>query len=499
MTERAGKRLVVCCDGTWCDPSNDTNVARTAFQAVLATRHFGVETATSARGWSGTVEPPKREQLVYYDTGVGTKEGRGWWQTLSSAEGLKDLVTENDYVRVFLGGATGFGLSENIQQAYRFLAEHYRDGDEIFLIGFSRGAYTVRSLGGLLSAAGLLWPQHVDVGKDPSKDPLVAEAYAYYRAAPGKDGRPSERDRHSFAAKRASVARPIGVTFVGVYDTVGSVGIPLTFAQQVGLNRKHGFHDTELGRNVRVARHAMGIDERRGPFKATYWTGNGRTGEANVKQVWFAGVHGDVGGGVENRGLSNLALGWLMREAEAAGLEIDPRPLQEWQGDPVGPVHDNMRGIWWALHGLGVLKRYVRPIGPERRAKVEGPDCAQPVREMLHGSVWRRLREHDGAPDYRPPNLALGGQGPIRANLRDLLVEDDERRSPRVACREGGCRVGNRNGFTIVDRSAGGIRLAPAVDLPDGTPVEVEAPTLGRRSGEVRWSGPTASGIAVVA
>lgn len=273
------KRLVVCCDGTWnkLDAPCPTNVVRIA-QATKPVASNGIH------------------QVLFYEEGLGT----AWYDRIP-------------------GGAFGWGIDTNIQNAYRFLSLNYEPGDEIYLFGFSRGAYTVRSLAGLIHCSGLLSRQHI------YKAP---EAYQLYRDRAIK---PSNSIAEEF---RATYGKRVPITVLGCWDTVGSLGVPniaqlLPFEQL--LNSKYRFHDTELSSSIQNALHAVAIDELRKVFNVTPMQKSSKLESQQVRQVWFPGGHGCVGGGTEGtRGLSDGALAWMMSEIHQLGLnlEFDPSRIQ---------------------------------------------------------------------------------------------------------------------------------------------------------------------------
>src|SRR3954447_8100070 len=218
------KRLVLCCDGTWNRPDETregipapTNVAK-------------IEMAVARQDGPGT------QQLVHYEEGVGTQR----------------------FERI-RGGAFGYGLTRNILNCYRWLVENYEPGDELFLFGFSRGAYTARSTVGLVRNAGILQRQHLD---------RVDDAYRLYRD-PHKESEPAGIAAEIF---RREYSHPdTTIRFVGVWDTVGSLGIPIDAKHLPILTNHWTFHDTTLSHWVLNAFQALAIDERRGPFKPTLW------------------------------------------------------------------------------------------------------------------------------------------------------------------------------------------------------------------------------------
>ncbi|MCD2188830.1 DUF2235 domain-containing protein [Actinomycetospora soli] len=321
------KRVVVCCDGTWnvADPTDGspTNVVKFALNVA-------------ERDGAGV------EQVVSYDPGVGTGVG--------------------DRVR---GGVFGFGLSRNVREAYRFLAENVDDGDEIHLVGFSRGAFTVRSVAGLIENCGLLRPAHAH---------RVDEAYRIYRGTKPDD--PSGRIAADLF--RRTYGRRVEIRFLGVFDTVGALGIPFS-GPRLGkvLNGRWAFHNTDLGPSVRHACHALAIDERRKAYQPSLWT-QGGAGQ-DVEQVWFRGVHSEVGGGASDAALSDIALLWLAERAHSNGLAFvddafqDPGPATREarrRGKTVHPdagSEPSTQGFWWGLAGGLADREFGREVGDPPR------------------------------------------------------------------------------------------------------------------------------------
>jgi uncharacterized protein (DUF2235 family) len=335
------KRIVVCSDGTWNTPDTTsegkpvrTNVAKLAV-------------AVRPQGDDGL------EQRVCYLRGVGT----GPWERLR-------------------GGAFGYGLSRNVQEAYRFIAEAFEPGDEIFLFGFSRGAFTARSTAGLIRNAGVLRQGNLD---------RLGEAYDLYR-----DTRTHPRTVESQLFRR-SFSHETRIRCIGVWDTVGALGIPLPSNWLTDrINQRWAFHNTDLSTTVDGAFQALAIDERRKPFAPTLWQQQADAPpEQRLEQVWFAGVHCDVGGGYPETGLSDLALGWMAARAAEQGLGLDVDALSP---DPFGVLHDSFHGIYPRLGP------YDRPIG-----------TTDPQHEAIASSAVAR---RDGDAGYRPPELEAALAGP---------------------------------------------------------------------------------------
>ena len=365
LMDRGNKRLVICCDGTWNEP--DQSVDSSAADETEPTNVLKI-----VRGLA-PVDGRRFPQVVYYDTGVGTR-------------GLADK---------YVGGGLGGGLSRNIQQAYRFIANNYLEGDELYLFGFSRGAYTVRSLAGFIHVAGLLRKRNLR---------LLPEAYALYRL-------PENRREGSMVMKRLAAAgepsgRPPPIRFIGVWDTVGALGAPTPILGR--LTRKRvSFHNTRLGGNVEHAYHALAIDERRRPFQPDLWTGAPANGQS-IEQVWFAGVHSNIGGGYRNCGLSDIALAWLAGRAAAHGLEftdaiaaMKPAPADECR------LEDSFSAGYQALR-LARVPPYSREIGPRQHGDIRaGEDVVsgESVHSSAADAIGKPFAGNPGGQPYQPANL----------------------------------------------------------------------------------------------
>jgi uncharacterized protein (DUF2235 family) len=337
------KCLVICCDGTWQSlqkTANPTNIFKIA-QAIKP------------------VSPSKSqeiEQVVYYDHGVGSG----------------DLTGQVDLGERISGGAFGKGIDHKIQDAYFFLCENYVSGDEVYLFGFSRGAYTVRSLAGMIHCSGLLSRSNLR---------KVPEAYELYRDRLIK---PSDKEAQAFRQENGD---RINITLLGCFDTVGSMGVPdeipfLPFDKLI--NAKYRFYDTDLSSIIQNALHAVAIDEIRKVFDVTPMIKSQNAPNQVVKQVWFPGEHGCVGGGHEKHGLSDGALLWMVDEIKALGLglEFDLGII------PGGVKPDPLEDFDNSLHGIYML------TGKHERLLVENA--------ILHPSVQERGQDRQ---DYRPQNL----------------------------------------------------------------------------------------------
>lgn len=382
----APKRLILCFDGTWNTPEDQTNVSR--LYAAIADQHSGCE-----------------RQLKFYDAGVGTSTG----------------------TRI-RGGAFGLGIDDNILEGYSWLVNEYVSGaptaeideattapfdggSEIFIFGFSRGAFTARSLAGLINRCGVLKRDRLgDVGERARAGArLVREAWDLYRTdfGAGVEGR-----RHAACVKfRQENAWTPKITCLAVWDTVGALGIP-------GLSlmrKKYRFHDAGLGRVVSHAYHAMAIDEQREDYRVTLWEQLHPKGTRDVEQRWFPGAHGNVGGGYEDDLLPDVPLQWIARRAVELGLEFTDQFKQRLgelacrpvlpgdfalRGDEyLSPVRDSyaefLRGIYRALRTVARRGRYYRPM------------LTAGVNETIDQTAHMKWAADTR---YRPPNLAYAGR-----------------------------------------------------------------------------------------
>jgi uncharacterized protein (DUF2235 family) len=370
------KRLVCFFDGTWNKPedADQTNVVKLQ-RAVPAADAGGVR------------------QVVHYEIGIATEAGLGQL--------------------TFAAGAIGFGVGDRIRGGYRFLCENYEEGDEIFLVGFSRGAFQARSLAGLIALAGL--------ARIPATE-TISEVWDYYeqnKLAP---------DPARLEALRAASRYPVRIKCVAVWDTIGNLGIP--FVRKGLIKELLGFHDTELSPTVDVGLHALAIDEPRGPFSPTLWTikkGASLPKGQIVEQVWFLGCHANIGGGYRDCSLSDIALLWMAeRLTQTTGLAVDLEHLRgttkpDALGEQVSPTSDGVYRVSYLLPFIRLIKQNRKGISALRRAFLGSwrssllPADQVPVNESIHEStlarfgkrVPQRRGEALSAIKYRPRNLVV--------------------------------------------------------------------------------------------
>jgi uncharacterized protein (DUF2235 family) len=297
---KAPKNIAVFCDGTWNKPDqasadggkpSPTNVAK-LFESIYPCDGAG------------------NPQLVHYILGVGTRT----WERVR-------------------GGGFGYGISNNIKEGYKFICSNYEPGDRIFLFGFSRGAFTARSIAGFIHNMGIL---------RRSNFYMIDEAYDHYRdhSPEWKPGSPQ-----SVEFQKTYCCEDKRIHFIGVWDTVGALGAPYGVVAGWIVNKlfKCRFHDTKLSSTIQAAAHAVAIDEKRWPFRPTLWQLSSSHNPANFEERWFPGVHSDVGGGYPETGVADIALDWMAAKASGFGLCLDLNRVSNPPvvPDPAGARHNS--------------------------------------------------------------------------------------------------------------------------------------------------------------
>lgn len=384
------RRLVVCLDGTGNEIGTNLSNVLKLYRVI----------------------EKSDEQLVYYDPGVGTIGQPGWWRQLAVK------------IQGVLGLALGLGLDDNVLDAYSWLCRTWREGDEIYLFGFSRGAYTARVLAGFIRLIGLLNTEQLN---------LCGYALVAYKKS-GDTG--DFKIGGNFA--RVAKSRLATIRFIGVWDTVSSVLTPnakfffLPWPLTLPFTRKNS--------RVEIFRHAISVDERRRMFRLNHWQDPqpfkpdrddpSKDRDQDIRQVWFAGVHSDVGGGYPDveSGLAQYPLLWMAEQAASAGLVLDRGLLARLTGQagaadesgtqvppsPTAELHKSLTGAWWIFEFLPKLARlkewprrlaflglYIpwaepRPI-PNRPQNLSDSGPA-----VVHSSLLARIAD---CPGYRPVNL----------------------------------------------------------------------------------------------
>ena len=360
------KRIVVLCDGTW----NSPDIEDTTHLPELA---LALDTGP--------------DQVVKYFSGVGVNDDAQFETFLGRG------------VNRILGGATGWGLGAKVKAAYKAIAEIYEEGDEIYLFGFSRGAFTARSVAGMIRKCGII---------DDTSPRGIRRAFRLYRKA-GDGQRPdapnvqearaaiSPRFATSKADRDARLSRVplVKIAYVGVWDTVGARGIPVALFGVVASlwNRQYQFHDMELSSLVASARHAVATDERRKIFEPTLWSNLDRlnTGRAAgpvgapYQQLWFVGDHAIIGGSAQTDALSRFSMHWISQGA----FDLTFRA-----GTPPGTEGADYRFATPRLTDPGGFYKLAQSLLAWRAGPKEDVE--------LHDSTRKRLRD---VADYRPQSL----------------------------------------------------------------------------------------------
>jgi uncharacterized protein (DUF2235 family) len=346
-----GRSLVLCLDGTsYQYAAVNTNVVK--LYAML--------------------DRERSDQLAYYQPGIGTLAPPGVWDRTK-----RWLINHLDL-------AIGWLLEEHVTCAYRYVMRYYQEGDKIFIFGFSRGAYTARAVAAMIYKVGLL---------TQGNEELLSFAWDTFRYG---------RDRKVYEGFRRTFSRPVGVHFLGLWDTVSSIGW--------AWNPQH-LQFTANNPGVDIVRHAVALDERRASFVQNLW---GEEPPTDVVEVWFPGVHCDVGGGYPEpeSGLSKITLRWMVEHAEAAGVVFNAAMrsaiLPEHDTEPyVAPSvdaapHESLSGLWWIVEYIpkrindpaaGYAPRWMVHAG-RRRFVRQG--------SKIDASVFERQRARM---DYRPSNI----------------------------------------------------------------------------------------------
>jgi uncharacterized protein (DUF2235 family) len=366
----AKKRLALFLDGSWNDTADNTNVRRLYDMMAL----------TGADGL---------EQKPYYSEGVGTARG--------------------EEVR---GGIYGYGLDEDVRNAYRWLVRNYEDDDEIFIFGFSRGAFTARTLCGIIVRCGLLYPgaplsieqvwKRYTVSRELHDLWLIK--YKLKNAADRPDIVLTEEDR-----RLADCSRRVPIEMIGVWDTVGSMGIPLANIPIIGKN-EFRFHNTNPSKLMRNGFHAMALDEHRLHFDVTMWNKfvptvpqeplPGAQPDPNIEQRWFPGAHSNIGGGIANSYMAQVPLNWLQKKAIGLGLTFKSK-VRLRGGEHLAEIH---KSLDWKFRLLQFGQTFNRTIAPKpvRKTSEKADGTVHPINVTIDATVFDRWHQDS---DYRPAPL----------------------------------------------------------------------------------------------
>ena len=395
------KRIILLLDGTWNDAEfglHDTNIVRlreiisgslTGGLAAVSVEKKGPQLRPGQRVASGRTSDDFIENIVFYERGVGTEAGER-----------------------FRGGTFGEGLDRSVRRAYRFLSFYYRSGDEVFVFGFSRGAYTARSLIGFIASAGLLRQQWCT-------SEIEDIAWRFYRTTPN-DRLPGI---WAYLSPYVHDRALFGIDCVGLFDTVGALGVPLNVFRRINRKR-YEFHGVDLASITKVNLHALAVDEHRVPFQASVWRRSKFKQFSSItEQVWFPGAHADVGGGyyrddqrlLDNR-LDDIALDWMLKRLLWHFPKFPIRLDKTWRAigelDARAEQHNPRRHVYRAYpYALRSICNYPTKAAPWAfESEVCRDRHAQPIGEMIHVSVLQRLGRpvwNNGNREiYRPKNVS---------------------------------------------------------------------------------------------
>ncbi|EPF16493.1 Uncharacterized conserved protein [Cedecea davisae] len=392
-----GKNIVVCCDGT----GNEVNAELSNVLKLYRVMSIN------------------NTQVVYYNPGIGTIGLHNPWQRFrQKVRGLFEL-------------ATGFGLDKDILNAYRYLCENHINGDKIWLFGFSRGAYTVRVLAAFVNMIGLLSKDQLNLAEYALAAYKRASSYGYTEAQYAENSSEPKRSSSALAdawhLARVTRTRKVQIEFIGVWDTVSSVFAPKKYGLIPCIEN---LLYTQKNPIVKCFRQAIAIDERRRMFRLHHWNdpqpfreksfNTESDVEQNIKQVWFAGVHADIGGGYPEAesGLSKFPLAWMIKEARDCGLLVNqaninrlvfgkPRKGSKYfyvEPNATAKLHDSLTSFWKALEWIP--KKLTTREWENRRSWLgfyfpRGEPRLIPEGALIHSSVRLRMK----LSGYKPINL----------------------------------------------------------------------------------------------
>ena len=379
-----GKNMVFCADGTWNGPPETTGASVTEGDDSRGETSKVTNVAKLFGNLAGAVTADTQTQRNERETIFADPGG----DSLQIAKYIHGVGDSADLLIKLLGGTFGTGVVARVVRGYTFVSRNYLPGDSIYLAGFSRGAYTARALAGMITGVGLLNPETYDTSDKELAYALGLSAWIRYRRQALKEANMATRlanDLVSLAQRLKSKPLPadglvadIPIKAVAVWDTVGSMGIPL----YAGTNRLDIFRfaDQSLSPQVEFGFHAMAIDELRRDFPVTKWEER-----ENVEQVWMIGAHSDVGGGYasEESGLSNIGLGWIMQKLTSVGVRFaKPLPIALSPLSPAQTIH----APWSAPPFLG-MPGAIRPLSKT---------------DVFHQSVLQRLND---VPGWKLPSI----------------------------------------------------------------------------------------------
>lgn len=380
------KRLIVACDGTWLD--SDNGFKRDSYLPFSTSGNLAVPSnVTRIVRALNPITSDDIPQITYYQAGIGSA---------------------NNWFNHYWGGTTGAGISEHVREAYAFIAENYVKGDEIFFLGFSRGAFTARSIAGFIATVGLLTRRGMDSFYPIFMDweNQVKPNYKSQWPTLPFPNKPNIRDPSYFkrlASLELALPKIPAIKAVGVWETVGALGVPQVLWPHP---MDYSFTDNEVATNVEYAFQALALDEQRSPYQPTVWEQPKTPNRLKkLKQTWFSGSHTNVGGGYPDAGNANITLAWMISQLDGL-LDFDPTYIDYLHDRQIEYFASNKKPLrLWAMGDLVDSQAGIRVLAgsktrtPGQYNKID-PHTGRPTKpeillgntdEMIHSSVRVRL------------------------------------------------------------------------------------------------------------
>jgi uncharacterized protein (DUF2235 family) len=415
MAPAQPKNIIVACDGTWLD--SDNGFRRDSWLPWKTGGRLAIP--SNVTRFCRAILPQHDDgtpQITYYQAGLGS---------------------QNNAYSFFIGGYLGDGISENIREAYAFICNNYQPGDKIFLVGFSRGAFTARSIGGLIASIGVMTKKGLGDFYPIFKDWENQNNPSYTSPYPAKyfPNRPkyTTTSGAEYLAKMVEngLTRPnIPVEAIAVWDTVGSLGVPDLGPFSSSSRKEYAFIDTNVPSNLRYAYQALALDDDRKPFRPTLWempTAGAHTSLKEMKQTWFPGAHSNVGGSYPDTGMADITLAWMTEQLSRNNLlSFDPTYLK-WQHELNAEFYANTtprNDRPWScgkVYSTAGLTDYLTGTEPRTPGSYKATDplsgeqthILRDTREFIHPCVRTRMVLGGlGVNDkglYDRPNWSLGG------------------------------------------------------------------------------------------
>lgn len=479
------KKLIVCCDGLWREPSASQTIEKMAQQALISGDQASLipNSISNVLKFTYALNPKhspehdgtnisstlNNQQLIYYHPG-------------NQSKGL---------IQRWLSNQLGAHTHQQILSVYEFLITNYRPGDKIYILGASQGAYSARSIAGLISTLGILKPEDL---------PYLDEAFQYYQTPIEQRGHGKFYHVHQLAQHAQEANRIPQIEFLGVWDCVGGNGAPLPIFNSASHWRHLGFHNTKLSSQVKNAYHALALDETQRGFTPDLWTD--KHDGSHVKQVWFSGSHLDICGGGTQSGLADITLQWMIEQAEHHGLSFDHDYLSKiCQPDLEKNITHSDSQFDKTLDRTGIHKIHIRQPKTTQFGLAHDQSA---INETVHPSVQLRLAgKLVESPDVTEKQIVALPLSEATDSLTTNL-NDYERRTKRRTPLQNETGLLHLNGkihaCLLLDITQGqGIRIQSALEIPKGSVITIDGTKIGPLHGKVVWHKGTQTGIELAA